>query len=116
MNRAHWELPWEGVGFGGTIIDEYPYLPRLMTDREEPTVELQLMTANDFNDLEGLWDALLSRDVQRIRSVYNSLDVEDRQSILAHINRMVNEPGWQKEQRISARAALEALTSDSKQV
>jgi hypothetical protein len=87
-----------------------------MTDREEPTVELLLMTANDFNDLEELWDALLSRDVQRIRLVYNSLNIEDRQSILAHLNRMANEPGWQKEQRISARAALEALTTDSKRV
>jgi hypothetical protein len=74
------------------------------------------MTANDIHDLEELWDALLSRDVQRIRSAYNSLGGEDQKAVLTHLNRMANEPGWQTEQRISARATLEALASNPKQV
>ena len=74
------------------------------------------MTGNFTHDLEEIWDALLSRDVRRIRSAYNSLEIEDQKAVFGHLKNMANEPGWHAEQRISARAALEALASDSKQV
>ena len=74
------------------------------------------MTGEFIHDLEEIWDALLSRDVQRIRSVYNSLEMEDQKAVLSHLKSMANDPGWHAEQRISAQAALEALTPESKQV
>jgi NADH:ubiquinone oxidoreductase subunit E len=74
------------------------------------------MADNFFHGLKEIWDGLLSRDVARIRFVYNSLEMEDQKAVITHLKRMANEPGWLAEQRISARAALEALASDSKQV
>lgn len=74
------------------------------------------MTVDFIPDLEEIWDALLSREVQRIRSVYNSLEKEDQKAVLNHLKNMANDPGWHAEQRISAQAALEALSINSKQV
>ena len=74
------------------------------------------MTGNFQHDLEELWDALLSREVPRIISIYKSLQIEDQKAVLAHLKNMANEPGWQKEQRVSAQVALEALAPNSKQV
>jgi hypothetical protein len=72
---------------------------------------------NDLNDyLEEIWDALLSRDVLRIRSTFNRLTAEEQRAVLTHLKHMENEPGWHREQRISAHAAVEALSPDSKQV
>ncbi len=74
------------------------------------------MASNIFNDLEELWDALLSQDARLIRAAYDSLGTGDQDTVLAHLRRMANEPGWQEQQRISAQAALEALAPGSKQV
>jgi hypothetical protein len=68
------------------------------------------------NDLEQIWEALLSRDELRICSIYNRMNIEEQQAVLTHLRRMVSEPGWHTEQRISAQKAIEALASDSKQV
>jgi len=61
------------------------------------------------NDLETLWDALLSREAQRIRTAFASLDADAQAAILHHLMRMATEPDWHSEQRLSAQAALEAL-------
>ncbi len=72
---------------------------------------------NSVNDeLEKLWEALLSRDSATIRSTFNQLPDNEQKNILLHLRRMANEPGWHPEQRISAQAALEALASGSEQV
>ncbi len=59
--------------------------------------------------LEDLWDSLLSRHAEEIRSVYSSLSQEEKEAVLLHLKRMTGEPGWQSEQRISASIALKAL-------
>lgn len=59
--------------------------------------------------LEELWDALLSRQAERVQAAYASLDRLGRQAIAAHLRRMASESGWHPEQVKSARAALEAL-------
>ncbi len=59
--------------------------------------------------LEALWDDLLSRQPERVKAAFAGLEATDRQAILAHLKRMVAEPGWQPEQRTSAQAALQAL-------
>jgi hypothetical protein len=63
----------------------------------------------ESDSLEILWDQLLSRQVDLIRLAFKSLSPESRQSVLTHLRRMVFEPGWHAEQRISAQAALDAL-------
>jgi hypothetical protein len=59
--------------------------------------------------LEALWIDLLSRQPELIREAFYSLDPSSQKTILAHLKRMVAEPGWQPEQRNSANAALRAL-------
>ena len=55
------------------------------------------------------WDALLSREPERIRRVFQLLDQGTRKSVIAHLQRMATEEGWHPEQRLSARAAIDAL-------
>ena len=59
--------------------------------------------------LEKFWDNMLSRDPQKITEAFKPLDKHDRQVVLDHLNRMLNEVGWHSEQRDSAQAALNAL-------
>lgn len=65
----------------------------------------------DFTDLEALWDSLLSGQAELIRSAFESLSEAERESVCVHLTRMVNEPGWQPEQRASAQEALHVLQS-----
>ncbi len=71
---------------------------------------------NANNDLEALWDALLSREPERIRLAYRDLETGEQKAVLTHLERMTTEPGWHPEQRLSAQAALDALAPDTKQV
>ncbi len=64
---------------------------------------------NEPDPLARFWDDLLSRDSARIRPAYAALETPARRAVLAHLRRMVREPGWHPEQVISAKAALEAL-------
>lgn len=66
----------------------------------------------ESDSLEVLWDQLLSRQADTIRLAFSGLTTEARQSTLAHLHRMVTEPGWHTEQRISAQAALDALADN----
>ncbi len=65
---------------------------------------------NDQPDsLENLWEQLLSRIPSQVQKAFAGLSPQEREAVLAHLERMVGGPGWHREQRISARAALEAL-------
>ena len=59
--------------------------------------------------LEILWYKLLSSQPELIREAFYSLDTGSRSTVINHLRRMANEPGWQPEQRVSARDALLAL-------
>ncbi|MGE5224267.1 MAG: hypothetical protein ACM3PY_17660 [Omnitrophica WOR_2 bacterium] len=59
--------------------------------------------------LEKLWDDLLSRQDDQVRSAYQSLTSDEQGAVLEHLQRMAAEPGWHPEQRLSAQAALRAL-------
>ncbi len=65
--------------------------------------------------LEQLWSNLLSRQPRTIKAAYAALPPADREVILAHLQRMASEPGWQPEQRRSAKAALKVLNSSANQ-
>lgn len=59
--------------------------------------------------LEQTWDGILSRDVERIDSVYKGLGEENQKVVLSHLHKMAEEEGWHPEQVKSARFALEVL-------
>jgi len=61
------------------------------------------------DQLEALWDDLLSRQPERVRAAYKLLDRPSRQSVRTHLEHMVSEGGWLPDQRTSARIALQAL-------
>lgn len=63
----------------------------------------------DDAKLEGLWERLLSRQPEEVRTAFLSLSTREQEAVLAHLGRMVTEPGWHPEQRTSAQAALDAL-------
>jgi hypothetical protein len=65
--------------------------------------------------LELLWNDLLSHQPELIRLAFVSLDVPSRKSVIDHLQKMANEPGWQPEQRVSAKAALQALENQMNQ-
>lgn len=60
--------------------------------------------------VEEIWDALLSREPQRIKEAYRQLSPSEQAAVMAHLDKMVHESGWQNEQIISAQAALKVLT------
>ncbi len=62
------------------------------------------------DQLEQLWNQLLSRQPRTIKAAYTALLPADQKAVLAHLQRMTSEPGWQPEQRISAEAALKVLS------
>lgn len=61
------------------------------------------------DDLERLWDQLLSRQPEQIRQAFQSLQPGEQTAVMAHLQRMASEDGWHPEQRRSAQAALTAL-------
>ncbi len=68
---------------------------------------------DSLHPLETLWERLLSRNAELIRSAFEKLKPEEQQIVLDHLERMSSEPGWHPEQRHSAERALEAI-SDQK--
>lgn len=67
---------------------------------------------NPGNELESLWDNLLSRQPERVVATFHSLTLLEQRTILNHLNRMVNESGWLPSQVESAKAALEILAKN----
>ena len=62
-----------------------------------------------MDPLEHLWDQLLSRRPELVRAAYERLTPDEQAQVRRHLERMVAEPGWQPQQRLSAQAALQAL-------
>ena len=61
------------------------------------------------DELETLWDALLSRQANLILQAFNSLDKEGKEAVMNHLKRMSTEMGWHPEQAASAKSALDVL-------
>lgn len=75
-------------------------------------VTKQTQRSSQLDEPEKLWEDLLSRQPYEIKAAYASLNPSDQKAVLAHLKRMVNEAGWQPEQRVSAGAALDVLLSE----
>lgn len=68
------------------------------------------MQTSQPNDLEVLWDQLLSREPEKIQNAFQRMTVQEQRAVLAHLERMINEPDWHPEQRVSAQAAIKAIS------
>jgi len=66
----------------------------------------------DEQNLESLWDKILSRDPEMIRLAYYTLDHQSRSAVLAHLQNMSTGAGWHPEQRVSAHAALKVIAEN----
>ena len=66
-----------------------------------------------MDPLEQLWEQLLSRQPELVRSAYNRLSPDEQAYVLRHLGRMASEEGWHVEQVLSAQAALQALDAGS---
>lgn len=62
-----------------------------------------------MDDAEKLWDMLLSRDPESIRTAFQSLSHDEQGHVLKHLKRMTSEEGWHSEQIVSAQTALDVL-------
>jgi hypothetical protein len=59
---------------------------------------------------EDIWGMLLSREVAMIEKAFSSLESDQKKAVLDHLDKMVTEPGWQPEQRVSAQIALDTIS------
>jgi hypothetical protein len=64
---------------------------------------------NTNEQLELLWNDLLSRQPELIRDAFEMLDFPSQKIVIDHLQKMAKESGWQPEQRASANAALQVL-------
>ena len=64
-----------------------------------------------LKDLEEFWEDILSRDSERVKSIFSSLTKAEQKNVLAHLKRMLEEEGWHAEQRISAQFAFDTLNA-----
>jgi hypothetical protein len=67
------------------------------------------MSLEPLDPLEIIWDGLLSREPDLVRSTFAALDPGSQREALDHLRKMASEPDWHPEQRTSALAALAAL-------
>jgi len=70
---------------------------------------------NTFEQLEQLWNDLLSRQPELIREAFEALDFPSQKIVIDHLQKMAKESGWQPEQRTSANVALQALENQMNQ-
>ncbi|MBP8973815.1 MAG: hypothetical protein KBH93_08040 [Anaerolineae bacterium] len=64
-----------------------------------------------MDDLEYLWDGLLSRRAELIRAAWAALSRREQRAVHEHLVRMTTEEGWTAPQQKSARIALDILTT-----
>jgi hypothetical protein len=62
-----------------------------------------------MDDLDLLWEDLLSQDAARIRRAWGELTDDESLSVLAHLKRMRDDQGWSPAQREAAATALQVL-------
>ena len=63
----------------------------------------------DHLSIELLWDGLLSREPQKIKSIFRDLNQSERSIVIEHLNRMTTEDGWHPEQKSSAQISLQTI-------
>ncbi|MCZ7539086.1 MAG: hypothetical protein M5U29_04045 [Anaerolineae bacterium] len=66
-----------------------------------------------MDDLEYLWNGLLSHRAELIRAAWAALSRRERRAVHEHLVRMATEEGWTAPQQESARIALDVLAAQS---
>jgi hypothetical protein len=69
---------------------------------------------DDSDELAQLWDRILSREPETVRAAFAALSAVEAEAVRTHLQRMVSEPDWHPEQRVSAQAALTALEREQR--
>jgi hypothetical protein len=59
--------------------------------------------------VEKFWNAVLSRQPERIRRAVKPLNAPARAALIIHLESMVSEEGWLPQQRESAQTALDVI-------
>lgn len=67
-----------------------------------------------MDDVEKLWDMLLSRQPESVLDAFHSLSSDDQEQIINHLVKMTSEEGWHPEQILSAQTALDVLKNAKK--
>jgi hypothetical protein len=62
-----------------------------------------------MDDLDLLWEDLLSHDPARIRRAWGKLTDDESLAVLTHLRRMRDEEGWSPGQQAAAATALQVL-------
>lgn len=62
-----------------------------------------------MDNLDQFWEDLLSQDPARIRHAWGELNDQEAAAVVAHLQRMATEEGWQPEQQAAAAAALRTI-------
>jgi hypothetical protein len=62
-----------------------------------------------MDDLDHIWESLLSGDAALIRRAWGDLTDEEAASVLDHLRRMRDEDGWAEPQREAAAVALQVI-------
>lgn len=64
-----------------------------------------------MDSIELLWDALLSREPERIQFAYKNLTLAEKEAVVEHLKSMATESGWHVEQKRSAQSGLNVIKS-----
>ena len=67
------------------------------------------MKSADLINADQIWDHLLSRKPDLIKNTFQQLNGADKKNVILHLQRMISESGWHKEQKKSAEIALTNL-------
>jgi hypothetical protein len=59
--------------------------------------------------IEQLWDNLLSREPEKIKTTFHHLNLSERSAVIEHLNQMTAEDGWHPEQKKSAQFSLQTI-------
>jgi len=70
------------------------------------------LNTQNSNELAYLWDRLLSRKDELIQEAYGELNNIEKETVLAHLERMANKKSWHPEQQKSAQEAIKVLLID----
>ena len=68
----------------------------------------------DHLSIELLWNSLLSREPEKIKSTFHHLNQPERNAVIEHLNRMTAEDDWHPEQKQSALIALQTIRKITK--
>ncbi len=67
------------------------------------------MKKTNHLSVEQLWDNLLSREPEKIKTTFQHLNLSERSTVIEHLKRMTTEDGWHPEQKKSAQVSLQTI-------